>query len=53
MVVITMRLYKYGGWGYDHFLTNLALSMKKEGITEEQLHVLLVESPASFLDIAQ
>jgi phosphotriesterase-related protein len=50
-VCMKMRLHKYGGWGYDHFITNLVPYMKKEGITEDQLHVLLVESPRCFLDI--
>jgi phosphotriesterase-related protein len=50
-VCMKMRLHKYGGWGYDHFLTNLVPYMKKEGITEEQIHTLLEESPQCFLDL--
>jgi phosphotriesterase-related protein len=50
-VCMKMRLHKYGGWGYDHFLTNLVPYMKKEGITDEQLHVLLYEAPQEFLDL--
>jgi phosphotriesterase-related protein len=52
-VCMKMRLHKYGGWGYDHFITNLKPYMLKEGITEEQWHDLLVESPRCFLDLEQ
>ena len=42
-VCMKMRLHKYGGWGYDHILTNLLPYMRKAGITEEQLQTLLYE----------
>lgn len=50
-VCMKMRLHKYGGWGYDHIITNLVPYMKKTGITDEQLHLLFFESPKTFLDI--
>jgi phosphotriesterase-related protein len=46
-----MRLHKYGGWGYDHILTNLVPYMKKAGITDEELRVLFFEAPQRFLDV--
>jgi phosphotriesterase-related protein len=46
-----MRLHKYGGWGYDHIQTNLTPYMKKAGITDEELRMLLVENPKHFLNI--
>ena len=39
----------YGGWGYDHVLTNIVPMMEDEGITNEQIHTLLVENPADWL----
>jgi phosphotriesterase-related protein len=51
-VCMKMRLHKYGGWGYDHLVTNLVPYMKKEGITAEQLQLLFSENPRRFLDIA-
>ena len=42
-------LHKYGGWGYDHVLTNIVPMMEDEGITHEQIHTLLVENPANWL----
>jgi phosphotriesterase-related protein len=50
-VCMKMRLHKYGGWGYDHILTNLVPYMKKEGISEDQLHTLFWDAPQNFLDI--
>ncbi len=42
-------MHKYGGWGYDHVLTNIVPMMEDEGITHEQIHTLLVENPANWL----
>ncbi len=42
-------MHKYGGWGYDHVLTNIIPMMEDEGITAEQIHTLLVENPANWL----
>ena len=39
----------YGGWGYDHVLTNIVPMMEDEGITNEQIRTLLVENPADWL----
>ena len=52
-VCLKIQLHKYGGWGYDHLITNLVPYMKKEGITEEQLHTLFFENPKNFLDTAK
>ena len=42
-------MHTYGGWGYDHVLTNIVPMMEDEGITNEQIHTLLVENPADWL----
>jgi phosphotriesterase-related protein len=42
-------LHKYGGWGYDHVLTNIVHMMKEEGITKEQIDTLLTLNPADWL----
>ena len=36
---------KYGGWGYDHILRNVIPRMRVKGLTEEEIHILLVENP--------
>ena len=43
-------LHRYGGWGYDHILTNIVPMMLEYGITEEQIDVLLRENPRNLLD---
>ena len=42
-------LHCYGGWGYDHLLTNILPMVEDEGITQEQIHTMLVENPADWL----
>lgn len=42
-------MHKYGGWGYDHVLTNIVPMMEDEGITNEQIQILLKDNPADWL----
>jgi len=42
-------LHTYGGWGYDHVLTNIVPMMEDEGITNEQIKTMLVDNPAKWL----
>lgn len=42
-------LHCYGGWGYDHVLTNIVPMMEDEGITSEQIQTLLTKNPADWL----
>lgn len=39
----------YGGWGYDHVLTNIIPMMEDEGITNEQINALLRVNPSDWL----
>ena len=39
-------LCKYGGWGYDHILRNVVPVMLAKGITEEQIHTIMVDNPS-------
>jgi phosphotriesterase-related protein len=50
-VCLKTLLHRYGGWGYDHVLTHIVPMMIDEGITEEQINVILRENPIRFLDI--
>lgn len=42
-------LRKYGGLGYGHVLENIIPDLKYYGITNEQLHTMLVENPKRLL----
>ncbi len=48
-VCLKNLLHKYGGWGYDHLLTNIVPMMEDEGITNEQIEELTVKNPAKWL----
>lgn len=48
-VWIKTRTQSYGGPGYAHILTNVVPLMKHKGITEEQIHTILVENPGRIL----
>ena len=48
-VCLKNLLHKYGGWGYDHLLTNVVPMMEDEGITSEQINTMLVENPKAWL----
>lgn len=48
-VCLKNLLHKYGGWGYDHLLSNVVPMMEDEGITNEQINTMLVENPKAWL----
>ena len=43
-------LHKYGGYGYDHLITNITPLMLDEGVTREQIYEMFVANPARWLD---
>ena len=40
-----IRLARFGGSGYAHILTNIVPIMRQKGMTEEQIHTIMVENP--------
>jgi len=52
-VCLKTCLHSYGGWGYDHMITNIIPMMEDEGITMEQIKTLMCSNPAEFLDDGQ
>lgn len=42
----------YGGYGYAHIIKNLLPFMRAKGMTEEQIHALLVDNPRRLLELA-
>ena len=49
-VCLKNLLHKYGGWGYDHLLSNVVPMMEDEGITQEQIDTMLKTNPQNWLD---
>lgn len=48
-VCFKICLTKWGGHGYAHILENIVPRFLQEGLTEEQIHTILVENPKRFL----
>lgn len=49
-ICLKSLLHQYGGWGYDHILTNIVPMMEEVGITNEQIVTILSRNPKAFLD---
>ncbi len=49
-VCLKTCLRTYGGWGYDHVLVNIVPMMEDEGISKEDIMLMLTDNPANFLD---
>jgi len=41
----------YGGWGYAHILRDTLPVMRVKGMTEEQIHMIMVENPRRLLTL--
>jgi len=44
-----IQLKRYGGWGYAHILTNLLPQFRRAGISDEQIHTIMVDNPRRLL----
>ncbi|QNK60253.1 hypothetical protein H7F31_16120 [Paenibacillus sp. PAMC21692] len=49
-VCLKTCLHRYGGWGFDHMLTNIIPMMEDAGITPRQIETLMCHNPAIFMD---
>ena len=47
-----IMLVSYGGWGYAHLLREVVPLMKIYGISDEQIHTMMVENPKRVLPFA-
>jgi phosphotriesterase-related protein len=47
-----IELHRYGGRGYDHLIQNILPQLRSRGVSEIELHKMLVENPARLLAIA-
>ena len=50
-ICIKSHLHTYGGWGYDHIITNMIPVFRDEGFDEYTIKLFTVENPARFLDM--
>lgn len=47
-----IQLEKHGGNGYSHLLLNILPQLKKAGVSESELHKMLVENPRNILAVS-
>lgn len=50
-VCLKNLLHAYGGWGYDHLLTNIVPMMRELGVPEAAVDQMLRQNPARFFDM--
>lgn len=50
-VFVKTNLRAYGGWGYDHILTNVVPMLNRIGVTEDQIHTMMVANPREVLAV--
>ena len=48
-VCLKSRLHRYGGWGYDHLVTNAVPAMRRLGIGTAELDTMLRDNPSEYL----
>ena len=49
-VCLKTCLHTYGGWGYDHVLTNVVPMMDEEGISMQDVNDILIQNAGNYLD---
>ena len=49
-ICLKSLLHSYGGWGYDHVITNILPVLRYMGITQEQIDEIMIHNPARWLD---
>lgn len=44
-----IQLRAYGGWGWDHLLTNIVPRLRHAGVSQQELDVMFIETPRRLL----
>ena len=42
---------RYGGWGWDHLLTNIMLRLRHEGVSQQELDAMFIDTPRRLLTL--
>jgi phosphotriesterase-related protein len=50
---LKVLLTSYGGFGYAHILRNIVPVMLRQGITEAQVHTMMVDNPGRLLSFLE
>lgn len=49
-ICLKSMTHHYGGWGYDHVITNIIPMMEDFGISQKDIHTIMTENPIRFLE---
>ncbi len=50
-ICLKTLLHRYGGWGYDHVLSNIIAMMSEEGIEKKDINTIIKVNPKRFLSV--
>lgn len=50
-ICLKSMLHTFGGWGYDHVITNSIPMMEDLGLSEAEIHTIMTENPLRFLEM--
>lgn len=50
-ICLKTLLHRFGGWGYDHCISNVTSMLKGCGMADKHLQMILKDNPANYLDI--
>ena len=50
-ICLKSMLHTYGGWGYDHVITNSIPMMEDLGLSEADIHTIMTENPLRLLEM--
>jgi phosphotriesterase-related protein len=48
-----MQLRHYGGWGWDHLLTNIVPRLRHAGVSQQELDTMFIDTPRRLLTFAE
>lgn len=44
-----LQFHRYGGWGWDHILTNIVPRLRHAGVSQQEINTMLIETPRRLL----
>ncbi len=44
-----LQFHRYGGWGWDHILTNIVPRLRHAGVSQQEINIMLIETPKRLL----
>ena len=48
-----IQFHQYGGWGWDHLLSNIVPRLRYAGVSQQELDVMFIETPRRLLTLSE